>query len=130
MEFEYQFDAPGQSHSLVIHNDARTVWAYLRDPNGIVGDAWLFNVTAPPDDPAPERGRPPLNPRRFCTLDPKPVIQHADDVGVRWEYDDAGDLVAAEVSVDGERIARLAPGARPGWSKFAAIDGPCARRLT
>ena len=130
MSFEYAFDAPQSTHCLAIHNDDRTVWAYLHGADGVISDVWLFNVQPAPDEIVPERDRPPLNAGRYCSPDARPVIEYPDDATVRWEYDDSGNLTAAEVIVEGERLARLEPGATPAWSRFAVVDGPCARRLT
>jgi hypothetical protein len=126
--FEFFFDSPHAPDAVVVHNDDRTAWAYLRTADGIVGDVWLFNVEAPPDEIAPERGRPPLNAARYCSAEAPPVIERAEDLEPRWAYEDAR-LVSVELVVAGRAIARLAPGAKPGWSRFAAADGPCARTL-
>jgi hypothetical protein len=129
--FEFLFDAPRSSHAVVIHNDDRTVWAYLHTPEGVASDVWLFNLQEAPTGIAidRERDRPPLNPARYCSGEAHPIIRFADDVSLRWLYDDA-DLAAVEIIAGGERLARLVPGAKLGWSRFAAMDGPCALRLT
>ena len=58
-----------------------------------------------------------------------PNIRYPADVSVEWRYRDT-QLVVVEIAAGGEPLARLAPGALPGWSRFAAIDGPCALGLT
>jgi hypothetical protein len=129
--FEFLFDAPTSDHAVVIRNDDRTVWAYLQTPEGVISDVWLFNLQNAPDEIEIETGRdrPPLNPARFCLPAARPVIEYADDFELKWDYDASGLLQAVEVLLKGERLARLAPGAKPGWSRFAALDGPCALRL-
>jgi hypothetical protein len=131
MAFEFVFDAPDNETAVVIHNDGRTVWAYLHTPSGIVSDVWLFNLEAAPAEiePNPERDRPPLNAARYCSPEAVPVISYPDDVEIRWRYGD-GRLRSVEISVEHQPLARLAPGVRPGWSRFAAVDGPCAQKLT
>jgi hypothetical protein len=44
---------------------------------------------------------------------------------VRWLADDA--LLLAEVYVRGTLLARLSPGAQPGWNVLATSDGPLAQ---
>jgi hypothetical protein len=126
--FEFFFESPRPPDTVVVHNDDRTVWAYLRTPDGIVGDVWLFNLEAAPDEIAPERGRPPLNAARYCSPEAPPVIEGPDDLALRWVYEEER-LVAVEIVVEDRALARLAPGAKPGWSRFAAVDGPCARTM-
>jgi hypothetical protein len=128
MPFELVFDSPRKTDAVVIHNDDRTVWAYLHTLGGIASDVWLFNLDAAPEQIRPERGRPPLNAARYCSRDAAPVIEHADDVELQWSYE-GEDLASVEILVEGRPLARLAPGAKPGWSRLAAVDGPCARRL-
>jgi hypothetical protein len=128
MPFDYAFDAPTSAHTVVIENDDRTVWAYLHGEDGVLSDVWLFNVVDAPEELEPERDRPPANPARFCSPEARVVIEYPDDVEVRWDYAD-GVLRSVEVFARTERLARLAPGMSPAWSRFAAVDGPCALRL-
>jgi hypothetical protein len=131
MAFEFLFDAPDKENVVVIRNDDRTVWAYLHTPSGIVSDVWLFNLEAAPAkiEPDPNRDRPPLNAARYCSAEAAPVIRHPDDVEIHWRYGD-GSLQSVEISVEHRLLARLAPGVKPGWSRLAATDGPCAQKLT
>jgi hypothetical protein len=126
--FEFFFESPRPADTVVVHNDDRTVWAYLRTSDGIVGDVSLFSLEAAPDKIAPERGRPPLNAARHCSPEAPPVIERPDDLELRWVYEEER-LVSVEIVVDDRALARLAPGAKPGWSRFAAVDGPCARAM-
>lgn len=128
MAFEFFFESPRPADTVVVHNDNRTVWAYLRTSDGIVGDVSLFSLEAAPDEIAPERGRPPLNAARHCSPEAPPVIERPDDLELRWVYEEER-LVSVEIVVDDRALARLAPGAQPGWSRFAAVDGPCARAM-
>lgn len=128
MAFEFFFESPRPADTVVVHNDNRTVWAYLRTSDGIVGDVSLFSLEAAPDEIAPERGRPPLNAARHCSPEAPPVIERPDDLELRWVYEEER-LVSVEIVVDDRALARLAPGAKPGWSRFAAVDGPCARAM-
>jgi hypothetical protein len=88
----------------------------------------VFSLEAAPDKIAPERGRPPLNAARHCSPEAPPVIERPDDLELRWVYEEER-LVSVEIVVDDRALARLAPGAKPGWSRFAAVDGPCARAM-
>src|SRR5690349_2416299 len=48
--FEFFFESPRPADTVVVHNDDRTVWAYLRTSDGIVGDVSLFSLEAAPDE--------------------------------------------------------------------------------
>lgn len=128
MAFEFVFDSPNKLDAVVIHSDERTVWAYLHTPDGIASDVWLFNLEAAPNEIEAERDRPPLNAARYCTPEAAPIIEYPYDVELHLAYGDEN-LVSVEIVVHGRRLARLAVGAKPGWSRFAAVDGPCARKL-
>src|SRR4051794_11358047 len=131
MPFEFIFGAPRPDYRVVIHNDERTVWAYLHSLEEIIADVWLFNLEDAPEEieSDADRDRAPLNPARYCLRDAHPVIRFADDVELDWDYGDDGTLISVELLTAGERLARLTPGSMPGWSRFAALDGPCALRL-
>lgn len=115
--------------SLVIDDDKRVVWAYLRSPDDdIVGDVWLYNRVAPDADVDwDDVSRAPfLNPPHLARPfeGPPPTW---DDFEVRWTYD--GPLLLADVYVHGALLARLSPGSAPGWNVLALADGPCAQRF-
>jgi hypothetical protein len=129
--FELFFDSPDAKFAVMVENDGRTVWAYLRTHDTIVADVWLYNVLPAPGefDTNPDRTRAPLNPARYCSPNARPVIHDAGDLEIEWTYVEGGELRKVELFEAGDLLARLAPGMTPGWSRFAAIDGPCARRL-
>jgi hypothetical protein len=107
---------------LDVIDDGRVGWAYLLTPDGVpIGDVWLYNrVPAPP---AIEWEKPPPFVNPGCWPHTPPVSE--DDVAIGWYVE--GVLLLAEVSVRGQAIARLTPGASPGWNRWAAEDGPCAQ---
>jgi hypothetical protein len=120
-----QIDIAGTDLSVMLDDDDRVAYAYMTQSGKIVADVWLYNIADPPEqDPWNDRTQLPfLNPRRFCKQDAGYRITEHSQVSCA--------LVSgyAEIKVDGERVARLAPGTKPGWSKGAAIDGPLAKSL-
>jgi hypothetical protein len=122
----FQIDIAGTDLSVVLEDDDRVAYAYLTQGGKMVADVWLYNVADPPDqDPWKDRTQLPfLNPRRFCKQDMGLRITDTSEVSCT--------LVSgyADIEVDGQLVARLGPGTKPGWSKGAAIDGPLAKSLT
>jgi hypothetical protein len=111
--------------SVTVEDDSRVAYAYLRRYGEIVADVWLYNVAEPPEENAwLERTQLPfLNPRKFCKQGVVERITKRTQIGctIVSEY--------VEVSIDSQLIARLKPGVKPGWSRFAVIDSPLARPL-
>jgi hypothetical protein len=114
--------------SLVIDDDGRVAYAYLRDPEcAIIGDVWLYNRAPAADADWADPAQVPLpNPPSFaCPLPGEPPS--AEDLTVRWAVDET--LLLADVLVRGTLLARLSPGAAPGWNVLAIADGPLAQVL-
>jgi hypothetical protein len=117
--------------SVRLEDDARVAYAYLVRNHEILGDVWLYNAAPTPqqvdwDDP---EQLPFLNPEEFCEKDQGAVrLRQDSQVECKWKRR-GGQLLTVDVSVDGVPMARLAPGAKPGWSVYAAVDNPLAKRL-
>lgn len=113
--------------SVVIDDDGRVAYAYLRGPDDdIIGDVWLFNRIAAktPADWTDPTQAPFLNPPELA----RPFegkLPRAKDLSVQWTLD--GPLLLADVHVRGQLLARLSPGSTPGWSVLALAAGPCAQ---
>jgi hypothetical protein len=120
-----QFEEPRTCRALVLEDDGRVAYAYLLEHGEIVGDVWLYNVGPAPETDEWKSGTdgPFLNTRRFCSSEVVPRIREDSKVVCQWS--DAGVVV----TIDGIVMARLAPGARPGWSRLAAHPGPLAKPL-
>ncbi len=116
--------------SLVIDDDGRVAYAFLRAPEGdIIGDVWLYNRV--PTPAVADWSNPLLAPfpnaaTHARELDQSPP-ENADDLSVEWTVD--GELLLADVFLRGVLLARLSPGAAPGWSVLATQRGPCALPL-
>jgi hypothetical protein len=113
---------------LVVEDDDRTVYAYLLGDDGIVADVWLINRVEAPAEPPWAQGpqnMPFLNPARFVNSG-APMSLDPALLSVGWQTLDGG-LVQSTIELDGRSIAWLVPGARPGWCRFAAADGPLAQ---
>jgi hypothetical protein len=121
-----RFDEPGTDRAVVLEDDGRVAYAYLLTNEKIVCDVWLYNVAEAPDVVRwnKEERMPFLNPKPFCV--DEPVRRLTDDSSVVCTWSERG----VEVEVDGILWARLATGAKPGWSRRAARSSPVARPLT
>jgi len=118
-------------YAVIVEIDSKVAYAYLLEGDDIVADVWLYNVAPPPDTPEwDDRDNAPFaNPREFCQDEQPPRIDDPDkEVAVEWIRSD-GDGVAVVVMIHGTTMARLEPGATPGWSRRARKDGPLARVL-
>jgi hypothetical protein len=121
------FHHPETGCSLVIDDDGRVAWAYLRGPDeDIIGDVWLYNRVACVEAPdwTDEAQAPFLNPPGLARALEGPLPGPAD-LSVRWTLD--GPLLLADVLVRGVLLARLSPGSAPGWNVLALGAGPCAQ---
>jgi hypothetical protein len=119
-------ELPGSGFTVMLEDDGRVAYAYLKGDGAIVADVWLYNVAATPCDEDAWRDPtqlPFLNPRRYCRSNPMPRITDQSRISCAMGFE------FVEVSIDGELIARLEPGRKPGWSKLAAIEGPLALPL-
>ena len=109
---------------LAVDDDGRVAYAYLHAPDGdIIGDVWLYNRVATPQ--TPDWSTPPfLNAASHAKpLDQPPPVS-AVDLPVEWTVD--GELLLADIFLRGVMLARLSPGAQPGWNVLATQRGPCA----
>lgn len=124
------FTSPNHDYRLTFDDDGRVAYAYLKHFNKIVGDVWIYNRCETPDEPEwRDRTKAPFaNPRAYTLADGRmrdPVA--LDDVQVRWDADDGH--VTAYIYISGDLVASVREGDKPGRSKFAAKDGPLAKRL-
>jgi hypothetical protein len=117
--------APSGDLSLVIDDDGRVAYAYLRLGEQIVGDVWLYNVLPTPESVnwADRSQMPFLNPRPFCCDEAPARLNDDSRIEVRWLAD------GAELFVDEELTARIHVGDKPGQSRFAVKANPLARPL-
>jgi hypothetical protein len=128
MMIDFQDSASG--YRVVVDDDGRVAYAYLLEPGGkIVGDVWLYNREATPDRPEwnDKSKLPFLNSARFAKEPPPTRIDEESDVSVNWSGEDPPE---ATLFVRGQRYAVLRPGAKPGWSAGAKLDGPLAKVLS
>jgi hypothetical protein len=118
-----RFQADDGIHAVVIEVDNRVAYAYLLEGDRVIGDVWLYNVDSTPEtvDWHDREQMPFLNPRPYCTGERIPDLRQ--DVHCNWSGDEV------EIVSDGSLVARLAPGAKPGWSRLALKNGPLAKTL-
>jgi hypothetical protein len=122
------FPSPDDAWAVVFEDNGRVAYAYLfDDASRIRADVWLYNRCAAPAEPewTNPLSMPFANPQRHARdLPPDWLPASADDVAVQW-YEGAEGW-EPEILVRGQRLARLAVGANPGWSMLATLDGPLA----
>lgn len=114
--------------SVVIDDDDRVAYAYLRAPEGdIIGDVWLYNRAAAADlaDWSDPKQAPFPNPGTHARPLDRALPERGEDFAVSWRID--GELLLADVLLHGALLARLSPGSAPGWSVLATVSGPCAQ---
>lgn len=112
----------GGRFDVLVEDDGRVAYAYLRNGGEIVSDVWLYNRCASPAKPEwSDRTKAPfLNPAKYARdIVPPKVI--SDD---SWSVRDSGD--GFDVIIEGIVWARLKNGVKPGWCIAAKIDGPLA----
>jgi hypothetical protein len=117
-------------YRVVVEDDERVAYAYLLREGRIVTHVWLYNHGPTPVEPEwRDRSKMPfMNPKGYAVGGIVRPIASDDEVHVEWNERDA---VIDDVSVyiRGEPIAKLSPGAKPGWCIYAAKDGPLAKVL-
>jgi hypothetical protein len=128
--FVVEMRDPRSNYGVVIDEDHKVAYAYLKEGERTVGDVWLYNVRAAPETPewdTPENA-PFMNPRGFALAE-RPRSYPDARYEFRWLR--AGEAFeGVEIVIDGVLIARLKPGSKPGWSRYARKDGPVAKRLS
>ncbi|MDX8354084.1 hypothetical protein [Cognatiyoonia sp. IB215182] len=124
-----RFESPDGFNSLILDDDGKTGYAYLLDAAGkIVGDCWLYNRSAAPlqDEWTSPDNMPFANSAAYIISEAADGFGPIDtDRDLRLEWIDQG----VEVLVQERLFARLIVGAKPGWSRLAAKDGPLALTL-
>ena len=117
-------------YSVVVEEDEKVAYAYLRHGRRIVSDVWLYNVRGAPREPEwTDRANAPFaNAAAYTKAHDPPLIEREGDIACRW-IRDAGRVVAAEVVSRRRLLGRLEPGLRPGFAAIASRDGRLARVL-
>jgi hypothetical protein len=114
--------------AVVLDDDGRVAYAYLRGPEGeILGDVWLYNRGPAPEvaDWSDPSQAPFPNPKTHARPLDRPLPRSPDDLCVQWTIE--GQLLLADVHLHGALLARLSPGSAPGWNVLVTMDGPCAQ---
>jgi hypothetical protein len=117
--------------AVVIDDDGRVGYAYLRDSTGkICGDVWLYNRGWAPKEPEwidPDKA-PYANPEAYVDLSANVLLPASpDDFSVEWGPDASS--CEAWIFIRQTLVAVLARGTKPGWSRLAKKDGPLAKVL-
>ena len=140
--FAFELRADRGPYFVEVIDDGRTCYAYLYDESlttgdRIVGDVWIYNVAdsprvAPWQLPgAGPDAMPFANPDALVRDDiARPIVDvTGENLSSDWSWTADGELGHVDVVIDTVTWARLAPGAKPGWARLAAYEGPCAKVL-
>ena len=119
--------------ALVIDDDGRVAYAYLRGADGaIVADVWLYNRCPAPAEPEwnARPAGPMANPQGFVRTDLQIMLPESEaDFAIDWQLQSASDPKVI-IYLRDEVWATMAPGTRPGFCRLAKMDGPLARLLS
>lgn len=120
-----RYNEPGTGRAVVLDDDGRVAYAYLLDREAVVSDVWLYNVTDTPNvvDWNDESQMPFLNPQNLCKAEAVPRLSRQSPVNCIWTKE------GVDVVINDVLMARLKPGAKPGWSRLARLPGPLANPL-
>jgi len=124
------FISPCGQFRLTFDDDGRVAYAYLKRGNDVVGDVWVYNRCVTPDAPEwTDRSKLPFaNCEPFAKPEGNLLVPFTlDDVSVDWHYSENRPM--ARLYLFAELTAVIALGDKPGFSRFAAKDGPLARAL-
>lgn len=124
------YASPCGRFKLAFDDDGKAAYAYLKQGKTILGDVWVYNRCLTPDEPEwKDRTKLPFaNCKTYMTEEGrlcKPVA--LNDIRVEWQY--AGEQPTAYVYLFGDLVAKVGVGDKPGYSRFAARDGPLAKVL-
>jgi hypothetical protein len=125
-----EFASPCGTYRVTFDDDGKVAYAYLEQGEAILGDVWLFNRCETPDRSEwSARSKLPFANCRGYMKDEGRVQEPVslEDVTVEWEYTD--ERPRAFVYLFGDLVASLSEGEKPGFSRFASIDGPLAKRM-
>lgn len=131
MAFVHHMICNNSDVDIIIEDDDRVGYAYLRRGGRIEGDVWLYNrIPAPIEPEWEDRDKAPFaNPKGFA-FDPS-LITISDTASITIECITGRDgIESVRLLTEGKLLAVLALGAKPGWSRNAAKDGPLAKLLT
>lgn len=128
----FSFSHPSGA-KVVFEDDDRCAYAYLLETAGnIVGDVWIYNSDFTPENREwnGESEPPYRNASEYVQNHPFPRVENEDEITVSFDDESDGAVQpSASVYIRDRLAAILKPGARPGWSANARLDGPVALRL-
>ena len=122
------FESPCGRFVLTFEDDGKVAYAYLKNDDGIVGDVWLYNRCATPEQPEwKERKNIPFaNCKGYMSEDGRIKKRVGSrDVLVDWEYEN--DEPVAYVYLFEDLYGVVGVDDKPGYARFAVKDSPLAR---
>ncbi len=122
---------PDSGFKALFEDNGRVAYAYLFDGDRIIADVWLYNRGPAPSEPEwRDRSRAPFaNPAKYVSAGQPRYVNEPADVQFVWQRSGDRQETRAFIFLHGELVAELRPGSKPGWSRYAAKDGPLARVL-
>lgn len=118
-------ESPDGRYSVVVEDDGRVAYAYLREGKRIVADVWLYNRCETPQTPEwTDKSKLPFaNPAGFARENDCGPITSDDQVRVEWGEE------SADIHLHGRLWATFRSGEKPGCCILATRNGPLARPL-
>jgi hypothetical protein len=118
-----------ENYSVLIEDDGRVAYAYLLEYGDVVGDVWLYNQEAAPDDSNwANQSSPYLNPAEYLLSGAgiKP-IKSESEIRCEWAESLNDGTIEVGIWLHDRFIAQIEMGSKPGWSVLVAKDGPLAQ---
>jgi len=116
------------AYSVIVEDDGKVAYAYLREGDKIVADVWLYNRNPALESPEwkDQNKAPFANPASEAYDNDQPPLTTTDELSCRWNEEDGPSVI---VIIRGQPWALLCPGAKPGWCRLARQAGPLARPI-
>jgi hypothetical protein len=124
--------SPDKRLSFVMEDDGRVAYGYLLQTKQIVGHVWLYNQQRTPERPEWGRrsGMPCMNPKEFVDQPNEFVpVTMSEELECEWVITN-GQSIGVSVLLRGDKHATIAINEMPGYSRFACVDGPLAKRMS
>ncbi|MBS1722906.1 MAG: hypothetical protein JSS66_08135 [Armatimonadetes bacterium] len=119
-------ERPDGIEAIVVESNEEAVYAYFWESGSVNGFVWLFNIAAVPPENFGEKRQAPANPLPYAGVGTvsSPLVARFKGV---WKLREG--VIECAIYMDSKLIGVLGKGDKPGWSMFAALDGPLALRL-
>jgi hypothetical protein len=122
------FTSPCGGYRLTFEDNGKVAYAYLKNPDRVVGAVWLYNRCPTPDvSEWKDRANIPFANCKGYMSEEGHLTAHitADNINVDWEDED--DQPVAYVYVFEDLFGVVGVNDHPGYARHALKDSPLAR---